>query len=392
MTGGSSQARSRSAPRAVASFAVLTGTSLTELLLLKSTRPVTDQGEDAAAPAEVRRSEMKPSLLRTCALSAFVCLLQSACASVRTPQQVEDLLTDAVEAAWTLLESDLDPEAAVLCNAISAVDQRYPGLSDLERSLDPELRARLDRSLLGMNRGLRPPAERSRSTRIQLWLPDRLLDLLDVVTLSVHLGPGLYADPHVTRGLQVAGGLRSTGGIGLHETRSLGLKSQSEAGLSLLAAGTHSYGGALIGTSGLRAASDGTFGLHRPMDELYQEMRDYWAVGASATAIFIGAEFDLHPLQLADFLAGFVGLDFLNDDFGRTRGLELDPVEWNLLAELGEVRRSPESVEAYLASRQTAPGPLLDEPETPAPDDPAAGTQNPASEQTPAAAAPPGPE
>ncbi len=297
---------------------------------------------------------MKPSLLLSCALSAFVCLLQGACASGRTPQQVEDLLTDAVEAAWTLHESELDPEAAVLWNAISAVDRRYPGLSALERSLDPGLISRLDRSLLGMNRGLRPPTERPRSTRIQLWLPDRLLDLLDVVTLSVHLGPGLYADQHVTRGLQVAGGLRSTGGIGLHETRSLGLKSQSEAGLMVLAGGAHGYGGALIGTSGLRAASDDTFGLQRPTDELYQEMRDYWAVGASATVLFVGAELDFHPLQLADFLAGFVGLDFLNDDFGRTRGLELDPVESNLLAELGEVRRSRKSVEAYLASTAAA--------------------------------------
>lgn len=278
-------------------------------------------------------------------------LLLSACAS-RAPYQVEELLRQALRAAETHHEFDHDPEAAVLLEAIHAVDPAFPGARELEEDLAADAREGLERSLLGMNRRARPPVERSPSARALLWLPDRLLDLLDIVTLGVHLGPGAFADVHVTRALQTVGGFHSTGGLGLHDFRSLGMKSQAEAGLAAIFVGTHAYGGSLLGTSGSHAATAESIGLHRPMAPLYQELRDYWAVGASATAGICGFEVDLHPLQLADLFAGFAGLDFLNDDLAHTRGLRLDSVESKLLAELWRVESSPKALAAYREARE----------------------------------------
>jgi hypothetical protein len=173
------------------------------------------------------------------------------------------------------------------------------------------------------------------------------------VTVGVHFGPGAFADGHVTRALQVGAGFRTTGGLGVHDHRSLGMKSQAEAGLTLIALGAQSYAGALMGTTGTRSSSDSAKGLHRPSAPLYQELRDYWAIGASGTAAIFGVEVDFHPLQLADFLAGIVGVDFLNDDLAHTRSLKLDAVDNRLLADIWRVRSSTSTLEAYRESRHS---------------------------------------
>ena len=297
-------------------------------------------------------SSLLPVSRRLHTFALLSCLLLSACAFHRTPDQVEDLLAQAFRAAEKHQEFEMEAEAALLIDAISAVDGDYPGLHDLTGDIDPAARIGMRRSVLGMNRKFRPQVERSPHTRVLLWLPDRLLDLLDVVTVGVHFGPGAFADAHLTRAFQVAAGFRTTGGLGVHDHRSIGMKSQAEAGLTLIAVGAHSYAGGLMGTSGTRGSADSSKGIHRPTAPLYQQLRDYWAVGASATAGILGLEVDFHPLQLADFLAGVVGIDFLNDDLAHTRGLKLDPVEKKLLADLWKVRSSKATLAAYLEGKR----------------------------------------
>lgn len=318
---------------------------------------------------------------------ALLCLLSTACVSYRTPDSVDELLRRAVVAAQRSHEAELDPEAAVLLHAVRAVDPSYPGLRELEAQIDPGSRVLMDRGPLGMNRKLRPHRQRSLRQRALLWLPDRLLDLLDVVSVSVHLGPGVFANYHLTRGFQAGAGFRSTGGIGLHDFRSLGLKSQAEAELVILPAGAQSYSGALLGSSGVHGTGDSFAGIHRPSNALYQEFRDYWGIGASATAIFLGAEWEVHPVQLADFVAGFFGVDFLNDDFGHTRGLQYRGNEPMLLREIWEVRRSEETHAQYLAARDHGDLPRYADEGAPVPR-PRRGAPQPAEPTTPVPAAP----
>lgn len=290
------------------------------------------------------------------ALAMLATLLLSACASARKPDQIDELLGQALRAAEAHHEFELHPEAAVLVDAIAAVDPSYPGVRELDDDLDADARLGVVRNRIGMSLAIRPQLKRSTRARVMLWLPDRILDLLDVASFGVHFGIGAFADGHVTRALQIGGGVRTTGGVGLYGQRSLGLKSQSEAGLTLIAAGTHTYAGSLVGTGGTRSATDSWTGAHRPMSPLYQELRDYWALGASGTAGIVGFDVELHPLQLADFLAGFVGVDFLNDDFARTRRLRLDPVESKLVSELRRVAASEQTLAAYHeAKRMAAP-------------------------------------
>jgi hypothetical protein len=297
------------------------------------------------------RSVWSRTLLRRLLASCF--LLLGGCAVHQTPEQVNRMLLSALDVAQKHHEQGKDAEASTVINAITAVDQDLPGLRELDQNIDPKVRDHMNPGWLGMNRKQRPPVHRSLGTRALLWLPDRLLDLADVVSFSMLGGSGLFLDYHATRAFQFAGGARSGGGIGWHDHRSLGIKSQAEGGVTLIAAGTHSFVGALIGTSGIRGAVGNVDGIHRPSDPLYREFRDYWAIGGGGTVGFLGAEIDFHPMQLADFLAGFVGIDFLNDDFATTRSLQLDHEEEVLLQTLWRVRGSSRAIERYLQAKRS---------------------------------------
>jgi hypothetical protein len=276
-----------------------------------------------------------------------------ACVSYTPPRDVHDVLERALRAAQERRDAGFDAEAAVLVHAIENVDPEFPGLDTLRDGLDEAVRGAMDRDWLGSNRRLRPPLTRPIWQRALLYAPDRVLDLLDVVNVSVQLGTGAFLDYHATHAFNVTLGLRSSGGIGLHEQRSLGLKSQAEGGINVLPWGAYSFVGGLVGTSGVVAAADTVAGVHRPQAALYQEFKDYWELGVRGMFGFLGADLDVHPIQLADFLAGFAGIDFLNDDFARTRGLEQTRGEAALVRDLWAVRRDRRSLDAYLEARRS---------------------------------------
>jgi len=263
-------------------------------------------------------------------------VLAPGCMSPTTPShEVERLTGAAIVAAEGHLHEQNTGEAVELLDAVLAADPGNPLAEALREPLDVPGRSRA----LGMNRARRAPADRHFITRVLLYLPDRFVDLCDIVSFDAHLGFGLWADVHATRAIQALAGTRSITGIGWHERRSLGTRGQAESGLTLLALGAHASAGTLIGTSGVFGYTASIAGLHEPGDRPYQEIRDYWALGAAFTLAFVGLDFDFHPVQLADFAAGWLTVDFLNDDFSHTRSLNLPRYERELIRDLLEVER-----------------------------------------------------
>jgi len=283
--------------------------------------------------------------------TALVCLLAltlaPACASSRSETQVDGLVGSAWRAALAQRELGNEPESFQLAAAVARVDPEHAGAAELMTGFESEHEQLFDHPFLGSNFKQRPEVERSVFARVLLYLPDRVLDIADVFSFDVHFGLGAYANVHATRAAQAGGGFRAVGGFGWHDQRSLGLQSQSVAGVAALGLGTQAYGASMVGTSGVYSTGDAMAGLHRPSMAIYQEYLDYWAVGGSVTAAIVGVDFDFHPVEMIDALLGFTTYDLLNDDFGRTRGLRLNRDEHVLLSSLGEVESRPDEVGAY---------------------------------------------
>jgi hypothetical protein len=274
--------------------------------------------------------------------AALAAVLGVACATPTPRHEIVRLADAALDAAEGHLRDGNPVEAGYLTEAVLRVDP------DSDRALS--LLAHIEASgpvlrdpLLGSNRPLRVRVARPPWVRALLYLPDRLLDLADVASIDLHLGFGLYANAHATRALQAGAGARGVTGIGWHERRSLGLREENDAGFVLGAFGAEATSGALSGTSGLFAWAETVAGLQRPSHSVYQNVRDYWAIGAALTVVVIGIDVDLHPLQMADFAAGWGTADFLADDFASTRALQLTRHERALLRDLEQAAAEPRS-------------------------------------------------
>jgi hypothetical protein len=275
-------------------------------------------------------------------LSLTLCvLLLAACASPPTQEQIDTALKATLEAGRSQLEKGNAPEASVLARAVRRVDSEYPGLQELIQQIGPKGEDFHNRAWLGVNRRPRVMEKRNIGVRILAYPFDRIFDLLDLVSFDVSVGPGAYANVHLTRAAQLGAGLRAKLGVGLLDPRMLGFTTEAEAGVAALALGTQAFSGAKVGVpGGIYASSDLLAGLHSPADTLYQEYRDYYALGFGVQAGLIGVDAGIHPVQIFDALLGFVLVDFASDDFARTRGLRLTSADRQLLGNVNEIERA----------------------------------------------------
>jgi hypothetical protein len=286
-------------------------------------------------PPEADAMAVRQAPRAVLASAAGLLLLAGACATPVPRHEVDRLADAALEAAEGHLRDGNPSEAGYLTEAVLRADPDHPRAAALLARIEAEGPV-LREPLLGSNQPLRAPARRPPALRALLYLPDRLLDLVDVASFDLHLGFGLYANVHATRALQAALGVRGVTGVGWHERRSLGLREQQDTGVVLVAFGAESTSGRTSGTSGIFAWAETLAGLQDPEDVLYQEVRDYWALGGAVTVLVLGLDVDLHPLQVADFAAGWAGVDFLRDDLASTRALALTRHEKELLRDLQE--------------------------------------------------------
>jgi hypothetical protein len=270
-------------------------------------------------------------------------MLCSGCATSYSQRHIEYTMQQATISANELVDAGKKAEALQFIDAISDVDTNCPGLNELKEKCKVSEEASTKHPLLGENIRARGRADRGVMTKVLLYLPDRLLDIVDIFSFDLNFGGGIFANLHATRAIQAGAGLRSVGGIGWHDDCSLGFESQKEAGLNVVALGSQAYSGTRIGTAGIQDVSDAIVGFHRPSDRLYQEYRDYWGIGFSATVLFVGFDFDFHPVQVADFLTGIVGFDICNDDIARTCSLHFNALDRQLLTDLGKIKQYKKS-------------------------------------------------
>jgi hypothetical protein len=169
-----------------------------------------------------------------------------------------------------------------------------------------------------------------------LWVAtypvNRVLDVLDVVSISAGVYFPSGAEIHVTRAAQL--GLMLTVGaeVGWWPNRELGFGTevissepvgdqQYKDSSTRAAFGPWSWGRTEYWRWGTRGRRHGAFherGLNRARDSVHPRHQDYWGIGASVKA-GVGCEIEFHPVEFADAVCGFFFVDFQWDDIGHTR-------------------------------------------------------------------------
>jgi hypothetical protein len=176
-------------------------------------------------------------------------------------------------------------------------------------------------------------------SRILLFLPDRMLDFLDVASFGLGIGYGFAVHQQITCSLHVPtlGSYQTINLLNWYPSRNLCVctRSETEAGLlpfvlyrsEFLGAGT----GWDSGRPGSGLKSYAEVGLGSPSDPIHQEgFRDPWAIGAQVGPLMVSprVELEIHPMEIVDFVVGtltFGILDLTRDDWLTAAFTDDDP-------------------------------------------------------------------
>ena len=260
-------------------------------------------------------------------------------------------LVESVVTAERLAEEGKIEEAVYLTSLARELYPENPRLMALSEQMSKRaMNSTKKHTMLGYNYSRRQRRTNvSVGRRILFYLPDRILDLIDQLTFEINLGPQLGFEAYATRAIQVDAYIGSTLGIGWGQKKHIGIRNESLASLGLGPIAPTALGGAKFGTGGVGAHGNVIL-LHGPWGRTYQNYRDYWAIGGRFGFLLVGATFEYHPLEIVDFVAGWVFLDPLNDDLATTRRLRFkgeDKQVEKRVAKLAKKVKPKKYLEAY---------------------------------------------
>lgn len=148
-----------------------------------------------------------------------------------------------------------------------------------------------------------------------LWFPNRVLDLLDIFSVNIGVGPIVEARLMATRAIDVGAGVGMAYKAykGFHRQYAIG----QEQGFyySFISVGEEDWG-IVDGTRLLKKYTETRTGVPLPTMRNYnfcEGARDYWQIGGSLGLVLTG-DLYIHPLEWLDLAAGIFCLDPNGDD------------------------------------------------------------------------------
>lgn len=130
--------------------------------------------------------------------------------------------------------------------------------------------------------------------RLVMYVPNRILDVFDIVRLRVRVGPGLAAGVRAT---EVASAF-----VGSYDTVYVGLPGPRNRPLPKSPIGVESRSGVQVSLAD--ASETGGAGPDYGPAEF----------GAGAQALVVGLDVGIDPVEIVDLLTGFLFIDLRNDD------------------------------------------------------------------------------
>jgi len=197
----------------------------------------------------------------------------------------------------------------------------------------PETAHLFNKKKLGSNKTDRVPnKDFGIPGRIALYLPNRILDVLDIFTVEVGAGSGIGLGVKVTE--YATAGFQGTFGEGLVglNRRHLSARGTVDNYAEIGPVEAKSIFESRAYTGGVYSVQHHKSGIKKPEQRLYQQARDFWALGIRA-AYIVALNFEIHTVEIYDFFAGLLFFDPLVDDLGSTKGVRLTHSEKELLKE-----------------------------------------------------------
>jgi hypothetical protein len=152
--------------------------------------------------------------------------------------------------------------------------------------------------------------------RLILYIPNRVVDFLDIIDASVGFGPAVKAKIWVTRYLALGAGVGGSAKLikAYNRQYGAGLESGWNASFLMLSAEDTEMYDTTRGVQKYFLYHTGVPSIDDSVYNFWHGPRDIFSIGAEL-ALFLDLHLELHPFEAIDFLAGIFFLDPKGDDF-----------------------------------------------------------------------------
>ena len=151
--------------------------------------------------------------------------------------------------------------------------------------------------------------------KLILYFPNRVMDFLDIVDISLGFGPTVKANVWVTRYFAFGGGIGGSAKVikGYNRQYGAGLQSGWNASFMMLTAENVEMTDTTRNVQRYFCCYQGVPSLNDSVYNFWTGPRDIFSIGAEG-ALFAELDVEVHPFEIADFVAGIFFLDPKGDD------------------------------------------------------------------------------
>ncbi len=152
-------------------------------------------------------------------------------------------------------------------------------------------------------------------SKVALWPANRVLDALDVFSLSLGMGLGVRAELMATELCKGGIGSDTLAGLVKDYDRQYGIGGRNGWYWSFITVQQEKLErlSFLGSVKGYNIEYIGVPDVNDPIYDFYSGSRDYWRIGG-ALGLLVEGELYLHPVEFADFIIGIFFIDLRGDD------------------------------------------------------------------------------
>ncbi len=148
-----------------------------------------------------------------------------------------------------------------------------------------------------------------------MYIPNRAVDFVDCFSATVGFGPAIEGRAWVTRWLSFGGGIGATAKVVKQINRQYGtcLDSGWNAHFMVISAEAYEIEKCSRGVKKYYQYSTGVPLPGEKIYDIHNGERDFWSIGAEG-AVLGQFSFEIHPIEMADFITGIFFIDLKGDD------------------------------------------------------------------------------
>lgn len=151
--------------------------------------------------------------------------------------------------------------------------------------------------------------------KLLLYLPNRIIDLTDIFSLSLGVGPCAKVELRATRACGFGGGIGATANVYKEYNRQYGYGLDNGWAWNFTCVGAENYERTHTNRWVQEYWQEYT-GFASPENNIYnfyEGARDYWELGGDF-GLGVVAHVAIHPVEIFDFVAGIFFIDIKGDD------------------------------------------------------------------------------